>query len=104
MSSEIEFSLADIKILAGVEGIDVLIDGQREATLQFGDATTFQVEAGERTVQTILHGMLVRRSKVLTLFAQEGGHVAVVGKYSRFWGNINLKVVQGSSAGHRTGS
>ena len=32
MSSEIDFSLADIKMLPGVEGIDVLIDGQREAT------------------------------------------------------------------------
>ena len=96
MSSEIEFSLAAVKMLAGVEGIDVLIDGQREATLQFGESMTLEIEAGERTLQTVLHGVVDRRSKVLTLHADEGRSIAVIGKYSRFWGNIKLKVVQES--------
>jgi hypothetical protein len=96
MSSEIEFSLAAVKMLAGVEGIDVLIDGQREATLQFGETMTFEIEAGELTLQTILHGVVNRRSKILTLFAEEGSRIAVVAKYSRFWGNIKLKVVPAS--------
>ena len=96
MSSEIEFSLAAVKILAGVEGIDVLIDGQREATLQFGESMTLEIEAGERTLQTVLHGVVDRRSKVLTLYADEGRIIAVIGKYSRFWGNIKLKIVQES--------
>jgi hypothetical protein len=96
MSSKLEFSLAAIKMLAGVEGIDVLIDGRREATLEFGDSMTFEIEAGERTLQTILHGVVERRSKVLTLFAEEGGHIAVVGKYNRFWGNIKLQMVAAS--------
>jgi len=96
MSSNIDFSLADIRMLAGVEGIDVLIDGQKRATLQFGDTATFEVEAGERTLQTVLHGMLNRRSNVLTLFVEEGGHVAAIGRYSRLWGNIKLKMSQDS--------
>jgi glycine/serine hydroxymethyltransferase len=86
----ITVTLADIKMLAGVKGIDVLVDGDPQTTLQFGETVTVEVEPGHRAVQAILHGVVQRKSKTLFVLVPEGGHVAIVGKYSRLWGTIKL--------------
>ncbi len=90
MPAAITVTLADIKMLAGVKGIDLLVDGIPQTTLQFGKTVTVEVEAGPRAVQVILHGVVQRKSKRLIVLAPEGGHVSVVGKYSRLWGTIKL--------------
>lgn len=90
MAAALTFTLADIKMLAGVKGIDLLVDGVPRTTLQFGETVTIEVEPGQRSVQVILHGVVPRKSKVLHVLAPDGGDVAVMGKYSRLWGTIKL--------------
>lgn len=92
MSSEIEVSLAAVKMLAGVQGIDVLVDGEPQASLQFGETTILPVAPGRRAIQVLLRAVFNRRSNVLSVNVAEGERVVVVGKYSRLWGSIKLKL------------
>jgi len=92
MSSEIKVSLAAVKMLAGVQGIDVLVDGEPQASLQFGETTILTVAPGRRAIQVALRAVFNRTSNVLPVTVAEGERVMVVGKYSRLWGSIKLKL------------
>ena len=91
MPSKIVFALAPVGLLAGVNGIHVLIDGERCRTTQFGETVEFDVSPGPHTFQAVLDAVLERPTKVLELQVADDTTVSINGKYSRLWGNIKLK-------------
>lgn len=92
MSSQIQVTLAEVKMLAGIKGVDILVDGEKRQSIRFGETVSFEVDIGERAIQAVLHGVVVRKSKVLPIVATEGAQLEIDAKYSRLWGNIKLKL------------
>jgi len=93
LSSEVKFTHKDIKMIVGIKGVEILVDGKEQTAIEFGETVTFDVEPGEREIRTILYGVADRESKALKVTAIEGEKVAIKGKYSRLWGNIKLKLL-----------
>ncbi|MEL7544843.1 MAG: hypothetical protein AAGJ70_13845, partial [Pseudomonadota bacterium] len=73
MASQIEISLAAVRMLAGASTaeIEIWIDGEKRDSIKFGETSTLEVEAGPREIQPVLHGVATRKSRVLKLEAKE---------------------------------
>lgn len=91
MPSAITVSLEHPGVLLGVTQIDVEIDGEVRASMQFGETLGIETPAGSHLVSVVLRAVINRRSKAVHVVVPERGHVVVNGTYSRWWGNIKLK-------------
>lgn len=92
MTAKVKITLVDPGFLAGVRGIDFLLDGEQMALMQFGESKDFEITPGEHTVQVILHGVIKRSSKVLKFSLAKGQGANVESKYSRLWGTMSIKL------------
>ena len=92
MSAKIEITLEKLKLpIAGMGQIDILVDGAIVTSLSLGDSVSLTIPAGKHTMQTVLHGVVKRISKELTISVDENSTTKILGKYSRMWGNMKLK-------------
>lgn len=91
MTGRIEISLQRTALLLGVRGIEIHLDGEPVDTIGFGATRTISCPPGEHTVQLVLQALFFRRrSNRLAIVVPEGGGVAIMGRYSRMWGNLRL--------------
>ena len=91
MAATIRVSLLGLKMpVAGLRGIEILVDGEIRADLQLGESAALEVLPGQHQIGAILNGVVSRRSKQLSVAVADGDEVNVIGKYSRLWGNLRL--------------
>ena len=77
--------------IAGMGKIDILLDGTNVLSLSLGESASAEVSAGKHVVQTILNGVVKRKSKELEVSIEENSTAKIHGKYSRMWGNMKLQ-------------
>lgn len=97
MAGSMAVTLKKPGFLLGVESIEIVIDDDQRFSMDFGDQKEFELDSGAHTVQAVLHAILNRRSRKLKLIIRDGEKANIEGKYSRLWGNINLKQHQPST-------
>lgn len=91
MTARLTIALRSPGLILGVRGIDVLLDGEPVHTIGFGETTTVECAAGDRTLQLKLNAVLNRRSNTLRLTVADGEERALAGRYSRMWGTLRLR-------------
>ena len=92
MSAKIEVTLKKLRMpIIGMGKINVLVDGANVFSLSLGESASADISAGKHVVQTILNGVVKRKSKKLEIFTEENSTAKIVGKYSRIWGNMKLQ-------------
>ena len=77
--------------LFGVQAIEVLVDNEKAAEVDFGQTTTVEITPGRHQIALRLRGVISRTSNSLPVELGEGQRATFVGKYSRFWGTFQLK-------------
>lgn len=93
MTSSIDITVKPLFLpLMGVEGIDVLLNGQKVGETDFGETFTLKVQPGRYQIALRLHGVLKRTSNTVLAEMDEGQHIRLVAAYNRFWGSIGLRV------------
>ena len=90
MTSKVVLTLKDPGFLAGVQDIQLVLDGRNEATMQFGDTKEFEISSGSHVAQLVLHAVVNRKSKELSFSIGENQKLHLEGKYSRLWGSISI--------------
>lgn len=92
MSTKIEVTLEKLKTpIVGMGKIDILVDGTNVLSLSLGESASAEVSSGKHVVQTILNGIVKRKSKELEVSLEENSTAKILGKYSRIWGNMKLQ-------------
>ncbi len=92
MASNINISLTEVKLLAGVKGVEVFVNSQSIGVMQFGESESFVINPGESTVQVVLLGVVNRKSNSLKAYVSENQELSITGKYSRLWGKVQIKL------------
>jgi len=86
-------TLLDPGYLAGVVGIEFVVDGFILSNIQFGETREYEIEPGNHIAKVVLHGVITRTSKELPFSVEKGQTVNIEGKYSRAWGKINISLM-----------
>ena len=93
MTATISVSIGRLILpLFGVQGIEVLVNGQPAAEGTFGETVTVDVPPGAYQVALRLRSVVSRTSNTVATELGEGQQVNLVGKYSRLWGSFTLKM------------
>lgn len=91
MTAKIELDLQRLRgPLTGMRGVELLVNDEAAGPVAFGQTVTVDVDPGRYVVQTQIHGILKRKSKKLKVEISKYSTAKLAGKYSRFWGNIQL--------------
>ncbi|MCP1339606.1 hypothetical protein NJR55_08350 [Idiomarina sp. M1R2S28] len=70
--------------------VELLVNGEGVGTGSFGETISVDVEPGSYEIQALQHSLIKRKSKKLKVNAAVNSTVKIVGKYSRFWGNVRI--------------
>ena len=93
MKSSIDITVKTLILpLFGVEGIDVLINGQTACETDLGQTFTLKVESCQYQIDVRLRGGLNRTSNAVPVDVSEGQHIRLVAAYNRFWGSFRLRL------------
>jgi len=94
LQTKLKISLKDPGYLMGVKGIDVILDGYKICTMQFGEIREFDIAVGAHIINLMLRAMFKRSSNNLQITAKENGIVHIIGDYSRAWGYVKITQVE----------
>ena len=90
MAATIELSLPKPGRLVGVRKMELLLDGEVNRNLAFGESYEVLCEPGPHTASIVLYGLLTRRSKPLRFHAGEYETIRINARYNRLLGTITL--------------
>ena len=94
MSATIDITVKRLFLpLVGVQGIDVLINGEAALQTDFGQTFTLELEPGVYDIAVRLRGVLNRTSNTIQVNVNEEEPTRLIAAYNRFWGSFRLRAV-----------